>query len=72
MDNNVDIYNGLSMSDVAIIFSIYLKCHEYGTCDNCVLNEHKINGHRVGCLKLRDIAMQKVIDIYGNRENENG
>lgn len=62
-----DISNSLSFKDIATIFSAHLKCLECGGCDNCILNENKIEGYRIGCLKLRDIAMKKIIDIFGDK-----
>lgn len=67
----------LSTNDIANIFSIHLNCpledNEEG-CDSCILNDARLNGHRIGCFKLRDLAMQKVIDIFGkgdcNGEND--
>jgi hypothetical protein len=58
-----EVYDSLNFKDIAIIFKSFLQCPESGGCEKCVLNENKIQGHRIGCLKLRDIAMQKVIDI---------
>lgn len=57
----------LSLRDVMAIFSAHLNCPDSNGCDNCILNENKIEGHRVGCLKLRDMAMQRIVDMFGNR-----
>ena len=62
-----DISNTFSFKDIAVIFSAHLKCLDCGSCDKCILNDNKIEGHRVGCLKLRDIAMQKIVDIFGSK-----
>ena len=55
-----EVYNSLSLKDIVIIFNSFLQCPENGTCGNCALNEIKFKGHSIGCLKLRDIAMQKI------------
>lgn len=62
-----DVYNSLSFKDITSIFSAHLKCPD-GDCDKCILNEYKINGHRVGCLRLREIAMQRIVDLFGGKE----
>lgn len=53
-----DIYDTLSAEDIVKIFKAYLNC-PCGSCENCILDNDK-----VGCFKLRDIAMQKVINMF--------
>ena len=72
MGISFNISNGLLLNSIDIIFSAHLKCLENSNCDKCILNEARVDGHRIGCLKLRDMAMQKVIDAYGNKGNNNG
>lgn len=57
------IYDMLSIEDITKIFQAFLDCPNCGSCDNCILDNHKI-----GCFKLRDLAMQKVIDGFGGDE----
>ena len=53
-----DIYDKLSTEDITNIFKAYLNC-PCGSCENCILDNDG-----VGCFKLRDIAMQKVINMF--------
>lgn len=57
-----EVYDRLSLKDIMIIFKSFLQCPECGGCENCALNEIKFKGRSIGCLKLRDIAMQVIID----------
>ena len=66
MSNNYDeIYKSLSLENIAVIFYEHIKCigRGGGDCDSCRLNDIKIEGHSVGCLKLKNIGMQKIADI---------
>ena len=57
-----EIYN-FSLKDIMTIFSAHLKCPNREGCEGCVLNEIKFEGRRIGCLKLRDMAMQHTLNI---------
>lgn len=72
MGNNLNISINTLLSNVDIIFSAHLKCAECNTCDNCILDNARIDGHPIGCLKLRDLAMQSVVEVYSNKENNDG
>lgn len=63
----------LSSNDIITIFSTFIDCPNNNDecCDNCILNDNWLNGHRIGCLKLRDLAMQRVIEIF-NKGDDNG
>lgn len=68
-----EISNNFSLEDIATIFSAHLNCPDRGDCEGCVLNETKIAGRRVGCLKLRDMAMQDIVNAVkevNNGEND--
>lgn len=66
------IFNDMSFQDIATIFSAHLQCPDGVDCDECILNENKVNGYRVSCLRLRDIAMQRIVEAYNNKGNDNG
>ena len=59
-----NIYDTLSKAEIVQIFKAYLNC-PCGSCDDCILDNDK-----VGCFKLRDIAMQKVINIFKFGDND--
>ena len=52
------IYENLTIEHIADIFNVFLECPDYESCDNC-----KLNNNKIGCFKLRDIAMKKVVDM---------
>lgn len=56
-------YNSLTITDIIEIFSEHLKCPDNG-CEECKLCDEK-----VGCFRLRDMAMKKTINIF-NKLNE--
>lgn len=66
----VNMYNfskKLSPKEIAIIFATFLKCPDYDNCENCLLNNCRLDGHRIGCFKLRDLAMRKTIEMFEDR-----
>ena len=67
-----NLYKTLDIQTITEIFKAFLECPNRGGCDNCILNENKIEGCRIGCFKLRDMAMQKVIDMFDNNGDVDG
>ena len=62
----------LSPKDIVIIFSAFLNCPNYDECcDNCVLNDNRFDGYKIGCFRLRDLAMQRAIEIF-SKGDDNG
>ena len=62
-ENYKNTYDTLSKEEIVKIFHAFLNC-PCGSCDGCILDSYE-----VGCFKLRDMAMQKVVDIFGGGDN---
>lgn len=56
--NDNDIYKNLTIEHISDIFKIFLGCPNQNGCVDCLLDNNKI-----GCFRLRSIAMQKIIDM---------
>ena len=54
----------LTFDEISIIFDTFLKCPDFNGCENCILNDCLYNNQKIGCFKLRDLAMQRVIDEF--------
>lgn len=66
-DTNIkELYNDLTLNEIANIFDIFLKCPDNCSCDGCTLNNYSLNNKKIGCFKLRDVAMQKIVDIISH------
>lgn len=63
-----NFHKELSSAEISTIFATFLKCPDYDDCKNCLLNDCRLDGHSIGCFKLRDLAMRKTIEIFEGRD----
>ena len=50
-------YNNLTINEITDIFSAHLTCPD-GDCGKC-----KLSNEKIGCFRLRDMAMRQAISI---------